>query len=421
MKETKPKPFNISRYAVWEAYLRVKANRGAAGVDEQSLEDFKQNLKDNLYKIWNRMSSGTYFPPPVLRVEIDKDGGKKRKLGIPTVGDRIAQMVVKMDLEPEIEPYFHKDSYGYRPGKSAHGALEVTRKRCWKYAWVIDMDIKGFFDNMNHEKVMLSVKRHTDCKWKLLYIGRWLKAPVQLSDGRLESREIGTPQGGVISPLLANLFLHYSFDEWMKINYPQSTFARYADDIIIHCSTKEQAENLLKCVKARMMECGLELHPEKTKIVYCQKGKRKEDHPIREFDFLGYTFRPRGAKTRNGIYFIGFLPAISDKAVKRLRQQIKEWKIHRLTHLSLQDLARMVNPTVTGWIQYYGKFYPSELHKVLRILNSSIIRWARRKYKRFKRSLAKTTEWFKEITAKAKNLFAQWKMGYVNGWTIGAV
>lgn len=421
MKETKSKPFNISRHTVWEAYLRVKANRGSAGVDEQSIGDFEKDLKDNLYKIWNRMSSGTYFPPPVLRVEIDKDGGKKRKLGIPTVGDRIAQMVVKMTLEPEIEPYFHRDSYGYRPGKSAHGALEITRKRCWKHTWSIDMDIKGFFDNMDHEKVMLSVKRHTDSKWILLYVERWLKAPVQLPNGILERRDIGTPQGGVISPLLANLFLHYSFDEWMRINYPHSPFARYADDIIIHCNSKGQAEELLKCVSARMESCGLELHPEKTKIVYCMQGKIKEDHPVREFDFLGYTFRPRGAKTRKGTYFIGFLPAISDKAVKRLRKQIKDWKIHRLTHLTLQDLAKFVNPTVRGWIQYYGKFYSSELHRVLRILNSSIIRWARRKYKRFKRSLAKATEWIEEMTVKAKDLFAQWKAGYVNGWTIGAV
>jgi RNA-directed DNA polymerase len=421
MKETKSKPFNISRHTVWEAYLRVKANRGSAGVDEQSIGDFEKDLKDNLYKIWNRMSSGTYFPPPVLRVEIDKDGGKKRKLGIPTVGDRIAQMVVKMTLEPEIEPYFHRDSYGYRPGKSAHGALEITRKRCWKHTWSIDMDIKGFFDNMDHEKVMLSVKRHTDSKWILLYVERWLKAPVQLPNGILERRDIGTPQGGVISPLLANLFLHYSFDEWMRINYPHSPFARYADDIIIHCNSKGQAEELLKCVSARMESCGLELHPEKTKIVYCMQGNIKEDHPVREFDFLGYTFRPRGAKTRKGTYFIGFLPAISDKAVKRLRKQIKDWKIHRLTHLTLQDLAKFVNPTVRGWIQYYGKFYSSELHRVLRILNSSIIRWARRKYKRFKRSLAKATEWIEEMTVKAKDLFAQWKAGYVNGWTIGAV
>ncbi len=423
MSKAKPKqkPFYISRHSVWEAYLRVKANRGAAGVDEQTLEDFERNLKDNLYKIWNRMSSGTYFPPPVLQVEIPKGDGKIRQLGIPTVGDRIAQMVVKMKLEPMVEPYFHKDSYGYRPGKSAHGALGITRERCWKYPWVIDMDIKGFFDNMDHEKVMLAVGCHTDCKWTLLYIERWLKVPVQLANGELQSREIGTPQGGVISPLLANLFLHYSFDEWMRINYPDTVFARYADDIIVHCWTEEEAANLLKCINARMANCGLELHPEKTKIVYCQNGRRRRKHPITKFDFLGYTFRVRGAKTRNGTYFIGFLPAISDKAVKRLRQQIKGWKLHRLSHLSLQDLAKIVNPTVRGWIQYYGKFYASELHKVMRILNSSIIRWARRRYKRFKRRLAKATEWVKKMTVKAKHLFVQWEAGYVNGWTIGAV
>jgi RNA-directed DNA polymerase len=421
MREAKPKPFSISRWTVWEAYLKVKANRGSAGVDEQTLEDFEKDLRDNLYKIWNRMSSGTYFPPPVLRVEIDKEPGKVRKLGIPTVGDRIAQMVVKMHLEPMVEPYFHADSYGYRPGKSAHGALEVTRKRCWKYPWVIDMDIKGFFDNIDHEKVMLAVRHHTDSKWILLYIERWLKAPVQLPDGELEGRDIGTPQGGVISPLLANLFLHYAFDEWMKRENPNIAFARYADDIIVHCYSREQAENLLKRTKVRMKEVGLELHPEKTKIVYCRQGKCTKENLVRKFDFLGYTFRLRGAKSRKGNYFTGFLPAISSKAIKRLSQKIKEWKIHKLSHLSLQEIAKLVNPTVRGWIQYYGKFYPSELHKVLRKLNSSIIRWARRKYKRFKRSLVKASEWIKGLTAKAKHLFVQWQKGYVNGWTIRAV
>lgn len=421
MSEAKLKPFNISKQAVWEAYLRVKGNGGSAGVDELSIKGFEENLKDNLYKIWNRMSSGTYFPPPVLRVEIPKGDGKMRKLGIPTVADRIAQMVSKMYLEPLVEPYFHIDSYGYRPGKSAHDALGVTRKRCWKYTWAIDMDIKGFFDNMDHRKVMIAVKHHTDCKWILLYIERWLKAPVQLPNGKLENRDIGTPQGGVISPLLANLFLHYAFDEWMKRNQSDCPFARYADDIVVHCRSKKQAENLLALVKARMTDCGLELHPEKTKIVYCQNGRGREEYQTTEFDFLGFTFRARGAKRQDGTLFTGFLPAISKKAIKRLKEQIKGWAIHRKSHCSLQDIAKMINPTVRGWIQYYGKFYPSELHKVMRILNSSITRWARRKYKRFKRSLAKSIEWLKRVTVEAKSLFVQWEKGYVNSWTVGAV
>lgn len=421
MSKAEPKPFSISRQLVWDAYKKVKANRGSAGVDEQSIEEFEQNLKGNLYKIWNRMSSGTYFPPPVLRVEIPKADGKKRKLGIPTVGDRIAQMVVKMTLEPRLEACFHKDSYGYRPGKSAHDALAITRKRCWRYDWVIDMDIKGFFDNMDHEKLMRAVRHHTDSKWMILYIERWLNAPVQLMDGKLENRGIGTPQGGVISPLLANLFLHYAFDEWMRKNESDCPFARYADDVIVHCCSLEQAEGLLKRIKERLAECGLELHPEKTKIAYCQDGKRRDNYPVKRFDFLGYTFRPRGAKTRYGKIFTGFLPAVSDKAIKKMRDQIRRWGIHRLTQLTLEELAEKVNPTVRGWVQYYGKFYPSELHKVLRILNASIIRWAKRKYKRFKCSLARAAGWLKKVIENSKHLFVHWQAGYINGWAIRAV
>ena len=298
------KPFCISKKEVWEAYKRVKANKGAAGVDEQSIEGFEKRLKTNLYKIWNRMSSGSYFPPPVRTVKIPKKNGGERKLGIPTVADRMAQQVVKARLEPEVEPLFHADSYGYRPGKSALDAVGQARERCWRYDWVIDLDIKGFFDNLDQKLLLRAVKKHAPQQWVVLYIERWLKAPAQEEAGRLVPRERGTPQGGVASPLLANLFLHYSFDRWLSVNYPQVPFERYADDIIVHCRTERQAQEMKQAVAERLQTCGLELHPEKTKIVYCKDDLRKKTYPNEKFDFLGYEFQPRRSKNRQGKFFI---------------------------------------------------------------------------------------------------------------------
>jgi RNA-directed DNA polymerase len=295
---SKAKPFSISKRVVFEAYKRVKANKGAAGVDEESIEEFERDLKGNLYKIWNRMSSGSYFPPPVRAVDISKKDGGQRRLGVPTVSDRIAQTVTKMYFEPEVEPYFHTDSYGYRPGRSAIEAVGVARKRCWHYAWVLDLDIKGFFDNIDHALMMRAVRKHTKCKWLLLYIHRWLKAPVQLEDGSLVIRGKGSPQGSVISPLLANLFLHYAFDEWMKRSYDAIPFERYADDIIVHCISEKQARFIKAMIEKRLLGCKLELHPKKTKLVYCKDDQRRGNYPEQKFDFLGYTFRPRLAKTR---------------------------------------------------------------------------------------------------------------------------
>ncbi len=272
------KSFDISKQAVWASYQKVKSNQGAAGIDQCSIALFEQDLKNNLYKIWNRMSSGSYFPPPVMRVEIPKSNGEMRKLGIPTVADRIAQMVVKNHIEPDLEEIFHPDSYGYRPKRSAQQAVMLARKRCWKHDWVIDMDIKGFFDNIPHDLMMLAVRKHTEETWVLLYVERWLKAPVQLMDGTIEERTRGTPQGGVISPLLANLFLHYTFDHWMQSNYPSNPFERYADDSVVHCDSKAQAMALKSAIAERMEQCGLELHPQKTKIVYCKDASRTEEH-----------------------------------------------------------------------------------------------------------------------------------------------
>lgn len=402
------KPFEISKYAVLEAFERVKANEGSEGIDEISIQEFEENLADNLYKIWNRMSSGTYFPPPVMSVEIPKDEGKIRKLGIPTVSDRVAQMVVKLYLEPWVDPCFHPDSYGYRPNKSAIQAVETARKRCWGFDWIVDLDIKGFFDNMDHELVMRAVKRHTTSKWILMYIERWLKAPTQSKDGKLTQRTVGTPQGGVISPLLANLFLHYAFDIWMKIKHPENPFERYADDIVVHCKTEEEAVELLEQIKARMKECKLELHPEKTKIVYCKDGKRNGEYPITKFDFVSFTFKMREAKSKKGTLFYGFLPAVAEKAVKRINEEVCEWNIHRKTETTLEQIAKEFNPIIRGWINYYGKFYRSALDKALNCIDKRLIRWAKKKYKRFRGSNVMAKRWFSQIKKRDPRLFAHW-------------
>ncbi len=314
------KPFCIAKREVWEAYKQVKANRGAAGVDGQSIEDFDRDLSKNLYRIWNRMSSGSYFPPPVRRVDIPKgDTGGTRPLGIPTVSDRIAQMVVKRHLEPILEPVFHRDSYGYRPGKSAHDALVKARQRCWAHDWVLDLDIKSFFDEIDWDLLMRAVRRHTDCPWVLLYLERWLQAPVRMPDGTLVARESGTPQGAVVSPVLANLFLHYAFDLWMQREYPSILFERYADDVICHCASETQALELRQVLEQRFAACRLRLHPEKTKIVYCKDANRPGDYPERSFDFLGYTFRSRMAVGRNQKRFVSFIlnPAVGSPIDRR--------------------------------------------------------------------------------------------------------
>ena len=401
----------ISKLAVWEAYERVKANKGAAGVDEESIGEFEKNLKDNLYKIWNRMSSGSYFPPPVKVVEIPKSDGKMRKLGIPTVSDRIAQMVVKIYLEPVIDPYFHPDSYGYRPGKSAIEAVGTARIRCWRYNYVVDLDIKGFFDNLDHELMMKALRKHTESKWILLYIERWLKAPALNADGTLTQRTRGTPQGGVISPLIANLFLHYTFDEWMRRNYPQNPFERYADDGVVHCKTEAEANELRKAISERFAQCKLELHPEKTKIVYCKDDDRRKSHANEKFDFLGYTFRARRSKNKYGKFFINFSPAVSDKAKKKIADTIRSWKMHLRSDKTLKDLSRMFNPIIRGWINYYGKYYKSELYPLFNVANRTLAKWATRKYKKLRRHKLRAMHWLGKIAMREPDLFAHWKMG----------
>jgi len=406
----KTKSFEISKQVVWKAYQRVKANKGAAGIDKESIIDFEQNLKDNLYKLWNRMSSGSYFPSPVKAVEIPKKNEGLRVLGIPTVADRIAQMTVKMYFEPMVEPYFYPDSYGYRPRKSALEAIRITRRRCWRYHWILEYDIKGLFDNIDHKLLMRAVRKHTDCKWIILYIERWLKAPFKDKDGLIE-RKAGTPQGGVISPVLANLFLHYVFDKWIKTNFPQHPWARYADDGIVHTKTKVEAENLLEKLEQRFKTCKLELHSDKTRIVYCKDDDRRGNYPEIKFDFLGYTFRPRRSKNRYGKNFINFTPAVSNKSCKAMRQVIRGWRIHLKPDKELIDISRMFNPVIRGWINYYGCFYKSGLFPVLRKLNRAIIHWARRKYKRLARHRRRAEYWLGRIARREPQLFAHWQMG----------
>jgi RNA-directed DNA polymerase len=378
------KSLPITKLMVWEAYKLVRRKGKAAGVDGQSLDDFAEDLENNLYRLWNRMASGSYFPPPVRRVEIPKIGGGVRPLGIPTVADRIAQMVVKQYLEPELDRWFDPDSYGYRPGKSAHQAVEQARKRCWQYDWVVDLDIKSFFDTIDHELLMRAVRRHTKTGWIVLYIERWLTAPVEMSDGSLQNRAAGTPQGCVVSPMLANLFLHYAFDMWMRRTFPHIPFERYADDAICHCRTRQEAEQLKLALERRLADCCLMLHPEKTKVVYCADSNRRSHYPQIQFDFLGFSFRPRRAKNRWGRLFTCFLPAVSPQALKRMRAQIREWRLPQHAPLPLEDIAQSLNPVLRGWEQYYGRFYPTELRKLFEYFDERLGAWLQQKYKQLK-------------------------------------
>jgi RNA-directed DNA polymerase len=416
------KSFDIPKQMVWEAYLRVKANKGAAGVDGVTIERFEQDLKNNLFKLWNRMSSGSYFPPPVKAVEIAKvSGAGVRILGVPTVADRIAQTVAAMQLERAVEPIFHDDSYGYRPGRSALDAVGRCRERCWRNDWVIDLDIRAFFDSVDHSLMLKAVERHTDQKWVLLYVKRWLTAPLMQQDGTLTARDRGTPQGSAISPLLANLYLHYAMDTWLVREFPTVTFERYCDDAVIHCGSEGQARQVRDHLAQRLASVGLELHPDKTRIVYCQDVDRRDDHEVTSFTFLGYTFRPRLAKNRWGKHFVNFLPAVSKDAIKAMGREIRSWHIARRSDKSLDDLALMFNSIVQGWINYYGRFYKSMLYPLLRRINEHLVRWACRKYKRLRRREGRARRFLAGVARRMPSLFAHWRFGLrPDGWTVGA-
>lgn len=405
------KPFEISKWLIWEAYRRVKANRGAAGVDGETIEQFEVNLQGNLYKLWNRMSSGSYFPAPVRAVDIPKASGGKRTLGVPTVTDRIAQTAAAMLLEPEVEPMFHPDSYGYRPGRSALDAVGVCRRRCWQTDWVIDLDIRSFFDSLDHELLMRAVERHIHSRWILLYLRRWLTAPLQGQDGTLTDRKLGTPQGSPISPVLANIYLHYTFDTWMARSFPGIQFERYADDVIVHCESATQARIVLAEITARLARCRLDVHPEKTRIVYCKDANRRGSSTHERFDFLGYTFRSRLAKSRHGVFFASFSPAVADSAAKEIRRTVRRWRLHLRSGQTLDDLARWCNPILQGWINYYGRFHRSALHRSLSQVSTYLVRWVMKKYKRF-RGRPRRARWFlTDIARRQPGLFAHWKFG----------
>jgi RNA-directed DNA polymerase len=409
MPKPEDKPFAIPKVMVWEAWRRVKANKGAPGVDGQDLDQFEADLRDNLYKVWNRMSSGSYFPPPVKAVEIPKPHGNGvRLLGVPTIADRVAQTVVAMHLEERADHRFHPDSYGYRPGKSAHEALAVCRQRCWKNDWAIDLDVQKFFDEVPWDLVVKAVRAVTDCRWALLYVKRWLAAPLQRPDGALKKRSKGTPQGSAVSPILANLFMHFAFDSWMARNAPGCPFERYADDVIVHCKTRRQAEHVLGRIAQRMQEVGLRLHPDKTRIVYCKDGQRRAQHEHTSFTFLGYAFRARGARSK-GRNFTGFLPAISPEALTAKSVELRRMRIHRRTDLTLDDLARWLNPIVSGWINYYGRFYRTALDPLLKRVNAYLRRWAGRKYKRL-RTNKRYSRWLAGLLARQPGLFTHWRL-----------
>jgi len=400
---------------IWEAYKHVRSNKGSAGVDDVSMNEFDANRRKHLYKLWNRMASGSYFPPAVKEVEIPKKDGKVRKLGIPTISDRVAQMAIKMYIEPRFEEIFTSNSYGYRPNKNAHQALQQVRENCRKTNWVIDLDIKGFFDNISHEKLMLAIEKHVPEKWVIIYLQRWLTAPVLKKSGELTTKQgKGTPQGGVISPLLANLFLHYGFDKWIEKTDRTVNFTRYADDVIVHCKSKQHAEHMLGLINERMNNIELELHPKKTKIVYCKDYRRKEEHPIVKFDFLGYSFQPRTTKSRNNKgLFLGFDCAISISSRKQIADKLGELQVERMTFKSVVGIAQKLNPMIRGWVQYYGKFRISSLHKVFRLLNQRLVRWARKRYKRYKTSVKRAYEWLKRVQNQYSYLFYHWQLGFV--------
>jgi len=410
--ETKSIP--IAKKMVWEAYKKVRKNKGAAGIDNETIAMYEERLEDNLYILWNRMSSGSYFPISVLEVEIPKDDGKrKRKLGIPTVTDRVAQQVIKSYLEPRFEALFSLRSYGYRPLRCAHQAIEQVRKNVRKYHWVIDMDISGFFDNMSHELLIKALNRHVAEKWAMMYIERWLQATIEDRKGNKRYRcGKGTPQGGVISPLLANLFLHYAFDRWFEINYPNLTFVRYADDLVVHCNSQAETEEVLKAIRKRLGECLLELNEQKTKIVYCKKDHRKEKFKTVKFDFLGFSFQPRPTKNREGEVFLGFDCAISRKSEIKIAEFFRSTKFHRRTDQSIYQIARYFNPKFRGWINYYGKFRLMMLMRIFRIFNWRLIKWAARKYKRFHRSMYKAGDWLRNLAKCYPGLFIHWQYGF---------
>ena len=402
------KPFGISKRMVLDAYRHVKANRGAEGIDEVSLKMFDADLSRNLYQLWNRMASGSYFPPPVMQVEIPKKQGGVRLLGVPTVSDRIAQAVVKARIESELEPLFHPDSYGYRPNKSAVDAVAITRERCWKFKWLVEFDIRRAFDELDWDLMLKAVRKHVKDRWALLYIERWLKAPFVTQEGVVLPRSKGTPQGGVISCVLMNLFMHYAFDRWMQKEHGYCPFARYADDAVVHCRSEAQAKFMLAAIEQRLKVCKLEMHPAKSGVVYCKSRGRNQDYSRIQFTFLGFTFRPRSATNRAGQLYTSFRPAVSQGAIKEMLGKMRSWELHRKTSASLHELAERYNPVLRGWLNYYGSFYKSAMSRVLDHFDQRLVRWARRKYRKLERHQMRGYDWLARTMGRQPRLFDHW-------------
>jgi len=412
---TKAKPFEIPKRLIWESWKHVAANKGAPGVDKESIQAFKKQLGDNLYRLWNRMSSGSYHPKPVRQVLIPKGDGRTRPLGIPTVADRVAQMTVKKVLEPRLEEIFHSSSFGYRPGKNAKQAVAQARRHCWRYDWVVDLDIRAFFDTIDHDLMIRAVEKHVPERWIRLYIERWLKCEIELENGERKLPDCGTPQGGVISPLLANLYLHYAFDAWMQRHFPSIPFERYADDVVCHCRNRVEAESLLENLRERFAACGLELHPSKTQVVYCKDNKRRGEYPTTRFDFLGFSFHARTCQDKYGNIFTGFGPGVGRKALKRMNQMLRSLNLHRQIHVKLPDIAVRLNPIVRGWIGYYGAFYPEPLKRFLVRLDLRLGCWARNKFKRLRGHKRRSWNWLKRCRSSYPRLFVHWEYLFLKG------
>jgi RNA-directed DNA polymerase len=406
------KSHDIPKRLIWAAWLKVKSNGGAAGADGVTIEQFEERLKDNLFRLWNRMASGSYFPGPVRAVEIPKKGGT-RVLGIPNVIDRVAQTAAALVLEPSVERVFHNDSYGYRPGRSPVDAVRVCRQRCLQKDWVVDLDVKAFFDSVPWDLMLKAVARHTTQRWVMLYVERWLKAQMLMPDGTLADRTKGTPQGGPISPMIANIFLHYGFDLWMTREFPSVQFERFADDVVVHCVTERQARTVREAIGRRLVDVGLLLHPDKTRIVYCKDYKRHLGHDQVTFTFCGYQFRPRKAydKVRKRS-FTGFLPAVAPGKLTDISRKVASMRLHRRTNTTLEVLAQEVNPVLRGWLNYFTEFYPSAVTPIGRRMDRHLMRWARKKYKRLERSDRRAKAWLQGVRRRAPDLFAHWSLRY---------
>ncbi len=413
IEELKSKTIPVSKAQVWSAWKRIKQGGKSVGVDNVTIEMIESNPRKYLYPLWNRLASGSYFPPPVKEVLIPKGKVKTRILGVPTILDKVAQEVIRVELEKTVEPLFHPSSFGYRPGKSAHDAVEQCAKNCWERWYVVDLDIKGFFDNIDHEQMMSILRKHTSQRHILFYCERWLKAPMYKQNGELFTRSKGAIQGSVISPVLANLYLHEAFDQWLADTQPRIVFERYADDIVIHTRSLEQSHFILDKLKARLKRYSLEVHPEKTRIVYCYRTARfhKEGKDIPgSFDFLGFTFKPRLCATSNGEKFWGFRPAISKKSQNKIIDELRKLAFHKWSSYDLQGLADALAPKIRGWINYYGRFRISELQQLFRLLNIRIAKWIRWKYKL--KTYAQSYGRLKRIIRWYPNTFVHWKYGF---------